>query len=173
MASQRRLRYINKVKAERVALKQQEQALSAQLRDLQQAQTVAKANVVENVALGAWKAVTIRQRESRLEAEERRRKLRLIVEHQSKVIREMKDLLLKVTRVPHCPITPSDGHSFALFRAFARELNALHGMTDQVCSGANFKPSPSPLKFGLTREWNQAMTFLESADSTIIPAAAR
>eukprot|EP00644_Phytophthora_capsici_P003625 jgi/Phyca11/510632/fgenesh2_kg.PHYCAscaffold_64_\ len=56
----------------------------------------------------------------------------------------------------------------ALFKTFVHELDAIHAQTDEVIESSDVKFSSS-LMYKRTWKWNQGMTFLESADATVIP----
>ncbi|GMF34720.1 unnamed protein product [Phytophthora lilii] len=176
MAAKRRMRYLQKVKSERVTLTMQERELSTQLSKLRQVRTEASTEKVDDtLSLRAWRAVAIRQKERRWEAEEQQRRLRQAVITRCELINQMKDLL--VQRLLNGPAGCLDALepgrqrcSPALCKMFIRELDSLHAQTNAVIEDSvDLQLSSSPLTIELMRRWNPTRRLFESADATIIP----
>ncbi|KAL3657090.1 hypothetical protein V7S43_018003 [Phytophthora oleae] len=169
-SNKRQNRYLAKVRGERETLRQQVTQLSTALQELKKAQARSAAQAAGDFSLAAWKSTAVRQKELRLEAEAKQRRLKALVEEQTRVVRSMNELLQQRMVCGPTPSLqtrpPADG---PLFKVFAQELDALYAITNDVVGGADFKLSARPLQFELTRDWSQDMTFLESVHATAIP----
>ncbi|GMF34716.1 unnamed protein product [Phytophthora lilii] len=173
-AAERRVRYLKKLKVERKTLKMQEVELTHKLQKLRQ--THAKENSARNkkmVALSAWKATALRQKERRETSEQKQRQLKMAVINQSALIHRMNHLLqqrrLLHSEEPYQAETSNrDRKGKALLGAFVQEMDSLYAKTDDVIGKVEFEMSP-PLTYELTRKWSKDKSFLESADATVIP----
>ncbi|ETI33521.1 hypothetical protein F443_19831 [Phytophthora nicotianae P1569] len=173
-AAKRRLRYLKKLKVERKVLKKQEVELALKLKKLREAH--AKERATRNkkmVALNAWKATALRQKERRVESEDKQRQLQTAIMNQSGLIHRMKTLLCQQRMLNSLDAyeektAQGNRKGRALFKTFIREMDTLYAQTDAIISGVRFEMSP-PLTYELTRKWSKDKTFLESADATVIP----
>ncbi|KAE8884238.1 hypothetical protein PF005_g5733 [Phytophthora fragariae] len=173
-AAKRRLRYLKKLATERKTLKTQEVELSAQLKGLQQTHAEEKtARNKKTLALSAWRATATRQKERRLESEDKQRRLKAAVANQSALIHRLSLLvqqqrLLSSLESGEQQAAARGRKGKALLKTFVREMDAHYAKTDDVINKADFEMSP-PLTYELTRKWSPDKSFLESADATVIP----
>ncbi|KAH7479919.1 uncharacterized protein KRP23_6702 [Phytophthora ramorum] len=173
-AGKRRLRYLKKLKAERKALKKQEVELSVELKKLRAAYK--KDRVVREkkmLAISAWRATAIRQKEKRSESEEKQRLLKVAVINQSALVHRMNHLLvqqrlLQTVESSEDQAAHGSRKGKAVLKTFVREMDALYAKTDTMIANVDFEMSP-PLTYELTRKWTKDKSFLESADATVIP----
>ncbi|KAG1691363.1 hypothetical protein DVH05_027025 [Phytophthora capsici] len=168
-ANKRQSRYLAKVRCERETLRQQSIELSAVLQKLKRNQARSAAQAAGNVSLAAWKSTAVRQKELRLQAETKQRRLKALVEEQTRMIRCMDELLqqrMVCGPIASLMLPPSGG---PLFKVFAQELDVLYAMTNDVVAKAEIKLSARPMQFELTRDWSPDMTFLESLNATAVP----
>ncbi|POM73525.1 Hypothetical protein PHPALM_9618 [Phytophthora palmivora] len=170
-AASRRVRYLKKLKVERKTLKRQEVELTLELKKLRDAQNKEKtARNKKMLALSAWQTTATRQKERRLESEEKQRQLKMAVISQSTLIRRMSHLLQQQRLLNSSAemTTNRERKGKALLKNFIHEMDSLYAQTDAVIGNVNFGMSP-PLTYELTRKWSKDKTFLESADATEIP----
>ncbi|KAE8884237.1 hypothetical protein PF005_g5734 [Phytophthora fragariae] len=174
-AAKRRVTYLRRVKDKRETLKQQVRELSEELGRKQEAQERAReeAERADALALSVWRATCVRQKERRFESEEQQRRLKAAVISRAKLIHQMHSLLQhRVAGSQLESLLSLEGgwekKGTALFRTFVHELDAIHAQTDEVIEHSDVKFSSS-LMYKRTWKWNQGMTFLESADATVIP----
>ncbi|OWZ16759.1 hypothetical protein PHMEG_0009398 [Phytophthora megakarya] len=179
-AAKRRVKYLKRVKDKRETLKQQSRELTEELERMKNAQQKAKkeAEKADALALSVWRATCVRQKERRMEAEEQQRRLKQVVISRAKLIHQMHSLLqhrmassqLENLMALEGQATGWEKKGTALFKTFVHELDAIYAQTDEVIENSDVKFSSSPM-YKRTWQWNQGMTFLESADATVIPFA--
>ncbi|KAG1691366.1 hypothetical protein DVH05_027028 [Phytophthora capsici] len=179
-AAKRRVKYLKRVKDKRETLKRQAKDMTEELERMKNAQQKAKeeAEKADALAVSVWRATCVRQKERRHESEEQQRRLKAAVLTRAKLIHQMHSLLQH--RVASSQLESvlaleggQDGAGWekkgtALFKTFVHELDAIHAQTDEVIESSDVKFSSS-LMYKRTWKWNQGMTFLESADATVIP----
>ncbi|GMF32818.1 unnamed protein product [Phytophthora fragariaefolia] len=177
-AAKRRVKYLKRVKDKRETLKRQVRELSDELERRKHDQQRAKeqAEKADALALSVWRATCVRQKERRMESEEQQRRLKAAVISRAKLIHQMHSLLqhraassqLESLLSLEGPSSGWEKKGTALFKTFVHELDAIYAQTDEVIENSDVKFSSS-LMYKRTWKWNQAMTFLESADATVIP----
>jgi len=178
-AAKRRVKYLKRVKDKRETLKRQARELAEQLERMNVEQQRAKqlAKQADALTLSVWRATCVRQKERRLEAEEQQRRLKAAVISRTKLIHQMHSLLqhrLASSQLESLLLLEGkqpggwEKKGTSLFRTFVHELDAIYAQTDEVVENSDVKFSSS-LIYKRTWKWNQGMTFLESADATVIP----
>ncbi|KAF4041205.1 hypothetical protein GN244_ATG06552 [Phytophthora infestans] len=150
--AKRQNRYLQKMKSER------------------DAQAHANAAAASDLAVSAWRAAAVRQKERRLESEAAQQKLKARVAEQSQLIRSMSDILQqRAVQRPVNSLAVPPSNIAIVFKMFMNELNSLHAVTKEVIAGVDFKVSSLPMQVEMVWDWNHDMTFLESAHATIVP----
>ncbi|KAG1692553.1 hypothetical protein DVH05_025305 [Phytophthora capsici] len=99
-AGQRRDAYRRRLKVEWATLRQQDAELSARLEKLKRckAQEETQSSPSDSLALGAWRAIAMRQYESRMEAEALQKKLQDAVNCRAVMIQDLENVLRKRVR---------------------------------------------------------------------------
>lgn len=177
-AAKRRVKYLRRVKDKRETLKRQVRELSDELERRKVAQQRAKqeAERADALTLSVWRATCVRQKERRLESEGQQRRLKAAVISRAQLIHQMHSLLqhrmassqLESLLSLEGPSSGWEKKGTALFKTFVHELDAIYAQTNEVIETLDVKFSCS-LMYKRTWKWNQGMTFLESADATVIP----
>ncbi|GMF34266.1 unnamed protein product [Phytophthora fragariaefolia] len=172
-AAQRRMRYRQKLKNEREALREQEIQLSQQLSVLQQARDEQKKTQVDKMTLNGWRATAMRQKERRIEAEAQQKKLRTAVVGKARLIHQMKALLQRPTveekKIKLYPNSCGDeGQNSVLLKTLLEDLDGLYAQTDQILQEMEFKMS-SPLEYKPKKTCKQGIDIFDSADATVLP----
>ncbi|KAL3657092.1 hypothetical protein V7S43_018005 [Phytophthora oleae] len=177
-AAKRRVKYLKRVKDKRETLKRQAKEMTEELERMKDAQQKAKeeAEKADALAVSVWRATCVRHKERRQESEEQQRRLKAAVLTRANLIHQMHSLLQhrvagsQLESVLALEGQPADWEKKgpALFKTFVHELDAIHAQTDEVIESSDVKFSSS-LVYKRTWKWNQGMTFLESADATVIP----
>ncbi|ETP31497.1 hypothetical protein F442_19639 [Phytophthora nicotianae P10297] len=178
-AAKRRVKYLKRVKDKRETLKRQARDLAEELQRMKDAQEKARqeAEKADALATSVWRATCVRHKERRMDSEEQQRRLKAAVISRGQLIHQMHSLLqhrLANSQLESLMLLegkPSCGwekKGTALFKTFVHELDAIHAQTDEVIENSDVKFSSS-LMYKRTWKWNQTMTFLESADATVIP----
>ncbi|KAF4141571.1 hypothetical protein GN958_ATG09276 [Phytophthora infestans] len=173
-AAKRRVKYLKRVKDKRETLKRQARDLTEDLQGMKDAQEKARKEVekADALATSVWRATCIRQKERRMESEEQQRRLKAAVISRDQLIHQMHSLLqhrLASSQLEGLMLLEGkEKKGTALFKTFVHELDTIHAQTDEVIENSDVKFSSS-LMYKRTWKWNQGMTFLESADATVIP----
>ncbi|KAG7396237.1 hypothetical protein PHYBOEH_002555 [Phytophthora boehmeriae] len=173
-AQRRRIKYRQKVKNERLALKQQEVELSAVLNELVTRQLEIRKRESESLTFSVWKSIATRQMERRCEAEEEQKRLRAEIVSRARKIHLMNNMLLATSatnqpeRLTLGETLGKDIDGSTVLKTYLRELDALYAQTDKMRRGIEFKLSPS-MEYNLSWRKEQGVEFLESADATIVP----
>ncbi|POM79218.1 Hypothetical protein PHPALM_3160 [Phytophthora palmivora] len=175
-AAKRRKRHCHKVKEEKKVLAQQASELVVQLSRLQRAKTEMKARQLQNFTLGAWKAVSLRQLERRLQVEKQQKLLKDEVALKSRMIHQMNRLLRENLQsqqeniISFESMNPSlETEGLSLFKTMSSEMDDLYLQTDKVMRGLTLKSSSVPLQYNLTRKWDQGVLYFDSADKIKFP----
>ncbi|GMF34264.1 unnamed protein product [Phytophthora fragariaefolia] len=173
-AAKRRERYRQKLKDEKEELVRQENELSKVLAKLQAAHAGVRAAQMKNLALGAWRAIAIRQLERRMQAEQQRKLLRAEVIGRSRAIVQMGALLQenkhthqKLLEGDQVEETRANGED-ALLKTFLVEIDKLYAQTNEVWRDVKFKSSATPA-YDLKPNWKDNALYFDSADRTVIP----
>ncbi|OWZ13670.1 hypothetical protein PHMEG_00012965 [Phytophthora megakarya] len=169
--SDKRERYRKKLRTERETLKRQEQELSAELKRLQEVEAKNKEEEKKcTMELSAWRAIALRQKEKRLQAEHLQQQLKAAVKYRSELIGHMNTVLMKNFPGDN-PVPCRETPSALLFKSFLGELDSMCAKTDDYASPVQPKNELSPPEeFATKRTWNHDRTLLESADVTEAPA---
>ncbi|KAL4145152.1 hypothetical protein PRNP1_012887 [Phytophthora ramorum] len=170
-AATRRMRYRQKIKSQKEALRQEEAELSNEFSRLER-QIEGKRNHVDRVSQSVWRAIATRQKQKRTEVEQTQRQLRAAVVGQTRMIHQM-NALLQRSRVENedkrlSDVTSGGGGSTVLFKNFISEMDAIYAQTDQVMEEAEFRVS-SRLVYKPTRTRKQGAECFDSADKTVLP----
>ncbi|KAG3132303.1 hypothetical protein PI126_g19701 [Phytophthora idaei] len=178
-AAKRRVKYLKRVKGKRETLKCQARDLTKELQRMKDAQEKARqeAEKADALATSVWRATCVRHKERRMESEEQQRRLKATVISRGQLIHQMHSLLqhrLASSQLESLMLLEGkkscgwEKKGTALFKTFVQELDAIHAQTDEVIENSDVKFCSS-LMYKRTWKWNQGMTFLESADATVIP----
>ncbi|OWY94050.1 LOW QUALITY PROTEIN: hypothetical protein PHMEG_00036334 [Phytophthora megakarya] len=171
LATQRRLKYRQKLKNEKESLQEQEIELSGELSRLQKVKMNEKIRQVSDISLSGWKAIAKRQKDKRIEAERIQRQLRAAVIDRSRMIHQMRALMQEpkiLVNPTLCTGVPDGSDGTDLFKRFAGELDALYSQTDKVMQEANFKMA-SNMQYKPERTRQQSIECFVSADKAIVP----
>ncbi|KAE9040221.1 hypothetical protein PR003_g7417 [Phytophthora rubi] len=174
-AAIRRQRYRQKLKNEKETLAQQESELSRELAKLQAAQEEVGASQARRLTLGTWRAIAARQRERRVEAEQKQKLLRAEVVGRSRMIEQMNLLLQDTCRLQQllaCETMPRSGENNGaeLFKTFLQEMDGLYAQTNDVLHGLVYKSSV-PAAYDLKPKWKDGTMYFDSADRMEFPYA--
>ncbi|KAG7388221.1 hypothetical protein PHYBOEH_007977 [Phytophthora boehmeriae] len=183
LAGQRRDAYRQRVKNERATLKQQDAELSRELAQLQKIK-LEKPTVIssrnDSVGLTAWKAVALRQYESRLEAEALKKQLLAAVNNQAVMIRDLEKVLKKRVRevanaVQLMPDTTEKKARFGekeavLYKTYFENLDSLYARLDEVFKDVGTTPTPGGILSGEpTRKMDGETEYFETIGVGRVP----
>ncbi|KAJ8566426.1 hypothetical protein ON010_g6696 [Phytophthora cinnamomi] len=185
-AGQRRDAYRKCQKEERAILQVQDAELSRQLAKLQQfkRQEATQSAPGDTLALGAWKAIAIRQYESRMESEALQKRLRAAVNNRALMIQDLDTLLRKRMREVE-KLTSVEGDSdlykkktrlgtkdAMLYKIYFENLDALYERIDEVFQEVGVTPTPGGILSRDDWEREEYYGFLDQENSLALKYSA-
>ncbi|KAL4145148.1 hypothetical protein PRNP1_012883 [Phytophthora ramorum] len=157
-AGERRDAYRRRLKAEWATLRQQDANLSKQLEKLQQAKSreETQSSPGDALALAAWRAIAMRQYESRREAETLQKKLQAAVNSRAVMIQDLEKVLRKRMREVETVETPDilkkkarlNTKDATLYNTYLENLDALYQQVEKVFEAVGVTPTPGGILSG-------------------------
>ncbi|KAL3670932.1 hypothetical protein V7S43_004117 [Phytophthora oleae] len=156
-AGQRRDAYRRRLKAEWATLRLQDAELSAKLERLKQykAQEDTQSSPSDSLALGAWRAIAMRQYESKIEAEALQKRLQAAVNSRAVMIQDLENVLRKRVRevekmstleVPE--VLEKKARLGTLYNTYFENLDALYERLEEVFRDVGVVPTPGGILSG-------------------------
>ncbi|KAF1784831.1 hypothetical protein GQ600_10728 [Phytophthora cactorum] len=160
-AGRRRDAYRARLKVEWATLRQQDAELSKHLKKLKQLKTreETQSSPTDSLALGAWRAIAMRQYESRMEAETLRKRLQAAVNSQAVMIQDLENVLKKRVREVEKLTTVElpeilekkarlGSKDATLYDTYFENLDALYERLDEVFKEVGVTPTPGGILSG-------------------------
>ncbi|GMF24370.1 unnamed protein product [Phytophthora lilii] len=182
-AGQRRDAYRRRLKAEWASLRQQDAELSARLAKLQQLKAAEATQTApgDSLALGAWRAVAMRQYESRMEAEALQKRLQAAVNSRAVMIQDLETVLRKRLREVETAVTEDvpevmekkarlGTKDATLYTTYFDNLDALYERIDEVFREVGVHPTPGGILSGRpTRKMDGKTEYFETIGVGKVP----
>ncbi|KAG7384938.1 hypothetical protein PHYPSEUDO_002084 [Phytophthora pseudosyringae] len=182
-AGQRRDAYRRRLKAEWATLRQQDAALSKQLETLQQRKTQEETQScpTDSLALGAWRAIAMRQYESRTEAQALQRRLQAAVNSRAVLIQDLESVLSKRVREVEKMATVEvpdvlekkarlGTRDATLYNTYFQNLDALYERLEEVFEQVGVTPTAGGILSGEpTRKMHGETEFFETVGVGRVP----
>ncbi|ETL34840.1 hypothetical protein L916_12980, partial [Phytophthora nicotianae] len=182
-AGQRRDAYRARLKAEWATLRQQDVELSKHLKKLKQLKTQEEtmSSPSDSLAQGAWRAIAIRQYESRMEAEALQKRLQAAVNSRAVMIQDLESVLRKRVRdieknttveIPEILEKKArlGSKDATLYNTYFQNLDALYERLDEVFKEVGVTPTPGGILSGEpTRKMNGETEYFETIGVGRVP----